>query len=121
MFNKRILVISVLVLFSMISNAFAANCVTWVRDNRAKWLPYGLTTYSDKTSSKKGFKAKPKDVKAGDVVVMNIYQPYGHVAYVKSVKSGKLTIEESNYPLNREYNTRTKTASELNVVGYFRK
>lgn len=120
MLKKRILFISLVVLFSMVTNVFAANCVLWVRDNRAKWLPYGLTTYSDKIN-KKGFKAKPKDVKAGDVVVMNIYPPYGHVAYVKKVKNGILTIEESNYPLNKSYNTRSDTASKLKVVGYFRK
>lgn len=118
--RKPIFAVVLFLVMLVTTEAFAANCVLWVRNNRAPWLPYGLTTYYDKTHAK-GFIAKPDKPKAGYVAVMNIFPPYGHVAYVKKVKDGKVTIEESNYPLGREYNTRTDKPSKLKIVGYIKK
>lgn len=118
--RKMIFVVVLFLGMLVVSEAFAANCVLWVRNNRASWLPYGLNSFYDKTHAK-GFVATPDKPKAGYVAVMNIFPPTGHVAYVKKVKDGKVTIEESNYPFGREYNTRTDKPSKLKIVGYIKK
>ncbi|WP_295408105.1 CHAP domain-containing protein [uncultured Thiocystis sp.] len=91
------------------------NCVLWVRNCRASWLPTGMTYIWEKKAKKN--ESKPA---SGRVAIHDIYYPYGHVSYVKKVDGSKITIEEANYS-SCKVTSRTKKPSEMGVYGYIKK
>jgi hypothetical protein len=91
------------------------NCVLWVRNCRASWLPTGMTYIWDKKS-----KINTSSPKSGRVAVHDIYYPYGHVSYIKKVDGSKIEIEEANYSPCK-VTSRKKKPSEMSVVGYIKK
>lgn len=93
---------------------YKCNCVLWVRNCRASWLPTGMTYIWEKKS-----KINTQTPKKGRVPVMNIYYPYGHVGYITKVKDSKITIEEANYK-SCKVSTRTDKPSNMKVVGYIK-
>lgn len=91
------------------------NCVLWVRNCRASWLPTGMTYIWEKKSKMNTDKADK-----GRVAVMDIYYPYGHVGYITKVNGSKITIEEANYK-TCAISSRTDKASNMKIAGYIKK
>jgi hypothetical protein len=94
---------------------YKCNCVLWVRNCRASWLPTGMTYIWEKKK-----KINTTSPKSGRVAVHDIYYPYGHVSYVKGVDGSKIKIEEANYS-SCNVTSRTKKPSDMSVVGYIKK
>ena len=96
-------------------STYKCNCVLWVRNCRASWLPTGMTYIWEKKS-----KMSTTNPSSGRVAVHDIYYPYGHVSYVKKVDGSKITIEEANYSSCKVTN-RTGKPSDMSIVGYIKK
>lgn len=86
----------------------------WVRNCKAPWLPYGMTYIWEKKS-----KINTQTAKAGRVTVMDIFYPYGHVAYITKVSGSKITVQEANYSPCK-VTSRTGTKSGMKIVGYIK-
>jgi surface antigen len=51
---------------------------------------------------------------------MNIYPPYGHVAFVEKVfADGRITVREANF-VSCRVTSRTRRPAEMRVAGYFK-
>lgn len=97
------------------SETYRCNCVLWVRNCRASWLPTGMTYIWEKKS-----KINATSPKSGRVAVHDVYYPFGHVSYVKDVNGSKITIEEANHS-KCKVTSRTKKPSEMSVIGYIKR
>lgn len=96
------------------NDTYKCNCVLWVRNCKAPWLPYGMTYIWEKKA-----KINTQEAKDGRVAVMDIYYPYGHVAYITNVNGSKITVQEANYA-PCQVTTRTGTSSSMKIVGYIK-
>jgi hypothetical protein len=94
---------------------YQCNCVYWVRYCKASWLPTGMTYIWEKKA-----KINTQSEKSGRVAVMDIYYPYGHVAYITKVSGTKITIEEANYK-SCKVSSRTGTKSAMKIAGFIKK
>lgn len=88
------------------------NCVKWARDYVPS-LPFGLFTIEDKKKV-----INSKKAKAGNVAIINIGLPVGHVAVVAKVGSNHITIKEANYRTGK-ITERHGQEKDLKVLGYF--
>jgi hypothetical protein len=88
------------------------NCVLYAR-SLVKSLPYGLWNISDKYAIINSHKPKK-----GNIAIMSVGLPVGHVGYVKKVGGNHLTIQEANYKTCL-ITERHDTAQNLKIAGYF--
>ena len=86
------------------------NCVLYARCRQPR-LPFGLTSWSDKVRA-----INSKKPRAGCVAMIQTGSQYGHVAYVRRVSGSKIYIDEGNWG---GCNSRSGTASKLNIRGYW--
>jgi hypothetical protein len=89
------------------------NCVLFAR-SIVKSLPYGLWTIKDKNRIINS--QKPEK---GDVAIMSVGLPVGHVGVVMKVGSNHLTIKEANFK-SCKITERHDTKRNLKIVGYFK-
>ena len=87
------------------------NCVKYARC-RQRRLPYGLTYWRDKLNI-----INSRTPRVGCVAVIKTGSAYGHVAYVKRVSGSTVSIDEGNW--GRRCNSRSGTASQLRIQGYW--
>lgn len=90
------------------------NCVLHARCLQPR-LPYGLTTYASKARIINRGRQSPS---AGCVAIFDRNNAYGHVAYVKSVSGGRVTLDEANWQAGR-CAARSGTPVQLGITGYF--
>ena len=90
------------------------NCVLHARCLQPR-LPYGLTTYAAKARIINRGRQSPS---AGCVAIFNRNNATGHVAYVRSVSGGRVTLDEANWQAGR-CAPRSGTPVQLGITGYF--
>jgi hypothetical protein len=95
-------------------DTYKCNCVLWVRNCKAYWLPSGMTYIWEKKS-----KINTQEAKSGRVAVMDIYYPYGHVAYITKVSGSSISVQEANYTPCK-VTSRTGTKSGMKIAGYIK-
>jgi hypothetical protein len=100
---------------SSCDNKYKCNCVLWVRNCRANWLPTGMTYIWEKKT-----KINTQKADKNRVAVMDIYYPYGHVAYITKVSGSKISVQEANYS-SCKVTSRTGTKSGMKIAGYIKK
>ena len=89
------------------------NCVLYAR-SLVKSLPFELWTIGDKNAI-----INSKKPEKGNVAIMSVGLPAGHVGVVMKVGSNHLTIQEANYKTCL-ITERHDTAKNLKITGYFK-
>lgn len=93
---------------------YKCNCVKYAR-SKVPNLPFGLWTIWNKKAIINSQKSKE-----GNIAIMDIGKPWGHVGIVvKRIKKGKYkTIREANFR-RCKITERTGTTKKLKILGYF--
>ena len=94
------------------------NCVSYARCRlpslRSGLLRPDLTYYWQKAA-----RINSQVPRVGSVAVMNVYQPWGHLAVVEYVhRDGRIQVREGNNPLG-QIGTRTGWPAAMRVTGYY--
>jgi hypothetical protein len=95
------------------TNKNRCNCVLYAR-SIVKSLPFGLWTIKEKNRIINS--QKPEK---GDVAIMNIGLPTGHVGVVEKVGSNHLTIKEANFK-SCKITERHDTIKNFKITGFFK-
>ena len=100
---------------AQLESAVCGNCDNCVLHARclAPHLPYGLTYWSDKVKA-----INSSTGHAGCVAMIPSSNSYGHVAYVSSVSSGTIHLNEANWVAGA-CTSRSGTKAGLNIRGFW--
>ncbi len=88
------------------------NCVLFAR-SLVKSLPFGLWNIKDKRKIINTHKPQH-----GDIAIINVGMPWGHVAYVEKVGKWHITITEANFKFGK-ITERHDTEKNLKILGYY--
>lgn len=88
------------------------NCVKYAR-SKVPSLPFGLWTIFDKMKIQNSTKAQ-----IGNVAIMRVGLPWGHVGVVVGKGSDRIVIQEANYKFGK-ITERQGTENDLKIIGYY--